>query len=128
MNTPLQILEKYWGFSSFKSRQEAIIDSVLNGQDTVALLPTGGGKSLCYQFPATFLNKKSVIISPLISLMTDQQMHLEQQGIRCVCLNGETKGKLLQSSGKSLLGSKKKEPTALEKSNCIYCTGDINTA
>jgi len=118
-------LKSQYGFTNFREFQQEIIEDIIAGKDSIVIFPTGGGKSLCYQFPATFLNKKSVIISPLISLMTDQQMHLEQQGIRCVCLNGETKGKLLQSSGKSLLGSKKKEPTALEKSNCIYCTPEF---
>ena len=81
MKTPLQILEKYWGFSSFKSKQEAIIESVLNGQDTMVLLPTGGGKSLCFQIPALLNEGICIVISPLVALMTDQVNSLKKKGL-----------------------------------------------
>ena len=88
MNTPLQILEKHWGFSSFKSRQEAIIDSVLNGQDTVALLPTGGGKSICFQIPALLNEGICIVVSPLIALISDQVKSLKNKGIKALALKG----------------------------------------
>lgn len=82
-------LKQQYGFNNFRDFQEEIIQDTLEGKDSIVLFPTGGGKSLCYQFPATYLNKKSVVISPLISLMNDQQKHLQQKGIGAICLNGE---------------------------------------
>ena len=79
-------LKFQYGFTNFRDFQKEIIEDVIAGKDSIVIFPTGGGKSLCYQFPATYLNKKSVIISPMISLMTDQQLHLTQRGIKCVCL------------------------------------------
>ena len=121
-------LKSQYGFTNFRDFQKEIIEDIIAGKDSIVIFPTGGGKSLCYQFPATFLNKKSVIISPLISLMTDQQLHLTQRGINCVCLNSETKHGL-RSGGKSLLSSKSKSTnnrtTELEKANVIYCTPEF---
>ncbi len=65
-------LKKWFGFDEFKEGQEEIIDSVLHGRHTLGILPTGSGKSLCYQLPTYILEKPTLIISPLISLMDDQ--------------------------------------------------------
>lgn len=77
-----KILSKYWGFDSFRPMQEEIIRSVLDGNDTLALLPTGGGKTACYQVPALATEGTCLIISPLIALMQDQLDGLKQKGIR----------------------------------------------
>lgn len=75
------ILKKYWGFSSFRPLQEDIVDSVINGYDTLAILPTGGGKSICFQVPGLAKQGVTLVISPLIALMEDQVNSLQSKGI-----------------------------------------------
>ena len=85
--TAEQILEKYWGHQSFRPLQKEIINSIVNGGDTIALLPTGGGKSICYQVPALMQNGLCLVISPLLSLMTDQVEQLLARDIKAVAIN-----------------------------------------
>ncbi|MTB53112.1 ATP-dependent DNA helicase RecQ [Lewinella sp. W8] len=79
--TPEEILQKYWGYPSFRPGQKEIIQSVLEGKDTLALLPTGGGKSLCFQVPALAREGVTIVVSPLIALMKDQVRQLRDRGI-----------------------------------------------
>ena len=83
-----QILEQYWGYSEFKPMQEEIINSVLDGKDSVALLPTGGGKSICFQVPAMVMDGLCIVVSPLVALMTDQVQGLKDRGIKALKLIG----------------------------------------
>ncbi|PHR12338.1 MAG: recombinase RecQ [Aequorivita sp.] len=82
------ILAKYWGYPSFKPMQEEIIASVIDGKDTVALLPTGGGKSLCFQVPALATDGLCIVVSPLVALMGDQVNALKERGIKALKLTG----------------------------------------
>lgn len=84
-----EILLKYWGFENFRDPQEEIIQSALSGRDTIALLPTGGGKSICYQVPALVLPGKTIVISPLIALMEDQVQTLKKKGIKADCIHSQ---------------------------------------
>lgn len=85
--TPVSLLRKYWGYPAFLPHQEAIIASVLAGNDTLAIMATGGGKSLCYQLPSLYLGGLTVVISPLIALMKDQVDDLNARGIPAAAFN-----------------------------------------
>ena len=83
-------LKKIYGFNSFRDNQKEIINDIINKENVFAILPTGGGKSLLYQFPATFTDKITVVVSPLISLMNDQCKYLNSKNIKSICLNSES--------------------------------------
>ncbi|WMI64763.1 RecQ family ATP-dependent DNA helicase [Aestuariibaculum sp. YM273] len=86
MEHPINILERYWNYTSFRPQQEAIINAVLEGEDTFALLTTGGGKSLCFQIPALAKKGICIVVSPLIALMKDQVKQLNDKGIKAMAL------------------------------------------
>ncbi len=92
------VLKKYFGYDSFRSGQETVIDAVLDGQDAFGIMPTGAGKSMCYQIPALMLSGITLVISPLISLMKDQVAALNQAGVYAAYLNSSlTQGQYLKA-------------------------------
>ena len=99
-----QVLTRYWGFSRFRPLQEEIIRSVMDGKDTLALLPTGGGKSICFQVPAMAMDGLCLVVSPLIALMKDQVERLKSKGIAAA----------------SLVSGMSKAEIDLTLDNCIY--------
>ena len=88
MQTALAILQKYWKHDQFRSLQNEIIDSVVSGKDTLAILPTGGGKSICFQVPAMMKEGICLVISPLVALMKDQVANLQARDIKAIALTG----------------------------------------
>src|SRR5437899_1663515 len=85
-------IRRYWGFDSFRPLQERVVRSLMAGHDSCVVMPTGGGKSLCYQLPALVSEKTAVVISPLIALMQDQAAQLAQMGISSAVLNSSLAG------------------------------------
>lgn len=85
-NELVKILQKYWGFSTFRSSQIPIITDIVGGHDVLALLPTGGGKSICFQVPGLYKDGLTLVISPLISLMEDQVKNLKSKGIKACAI------------------------------------------
>ena len=88
MQTALEILQKYWKHETFREPQDQIINSVLEGKDTFALMPTGGGKSICFQVPALMQDGICLVISPLVALMKDQVQRLQKLNIKAIALTG----------------------------------------
>jgi len=101
---PQQILKKYWGYDAFRAMQEEIINAVLEGKDTLALLPTGGGKSICFQVPAMALEGVCIVVTPLIALMKDQVFQLNKRGI----------------SAKAIYSGMSKREIDITLDNCVY--------
>lgn len=87
MTGPLEILKEYWGYDYFRPMQEEIVNSALEGRDVLAILPTGGGKSVCFQVPALIREGIAIVITPLIALMKDQVQNLNDRGIKALCVN-----------------------------------------
>lgn len=106
--TPAGVLKKYWGYDSFRGIQEAIITSILDGRDTLGLMPTGGGKSVTFQVPALMLDGLCIVVTPLIALMKDQVVHLRQRGIKATAVHsGLTHEQILRELDNSILGGYK---------------------
>lgn len=87
MQTPEEILKAYWGYDSFRPKQKEIVNTALQGRDILAILPTGGGKSVCFQVPAMMKDGIAIVITPLIALMKDQVQNLCDRGIKALCIN-----------------------------------------
>ncbi len=111
MNAPRRekihsILKETFGYDSFRFDQLKIIESILDGTDTLAIMPTGGGKSVCYQIPALFLDGVTLIISPLISLMQDQVVNLKEYGVQACFLNSSLTGSERYATTQQILQGK----------------------
>ncbi|MEY1662437.1 DNA helicase RecQ [Isoalcanivorax beigongshangi] len=116
--TPLAVLERVFGYHSFRGQQEAIIQTLVSGQDALVLMPTGGGKSLCYQLPALVRDGTAVVISPLIALMQDQVDALQALGVKAGYLNSAQDRAAQQATEDALLdGSLKLLYVAPERLN-----------
>lgn len=87
IQSPLEVLRKYWGHGSFRPKQEEIIRTALDGRDVLAILPTGGGKSVCFQIPAMMKDGIAIVVTPLVALMKDQVRNLAVRGIKALCVN-----------------------------------------
>lgn len=104
MPTPISILQQFWGFDSFREFQGEIIQYVLEGRDTLVLLPTGGGKSVCFQVPALCMDGLCIVVTPLIALMKDQVSQLQKKGI----------------SAKAIFSGMTQKEIDITLDNCIY--------
>ena len=103
-----EILERYFGYGEFRPGQEALIDSVLAGRDVFGIMPTGGGKSICYQVPALALPGITLVVSPLISLMRDQVLALKTVGVPAAYINSTLSSTQMQAVYRNLLAGKYK--------------------
>ena len=112
-NTIRRLLNAVFGIAQLREGQQRVIDSVLDGKDTLAIMPTGGGKSLCYQIPAKMLEGITIVVSPLISLMKDQLEKLEEIGIRSVQVNSSLSAEEEHGALEAIAG---------ESCEIVFCT------
>ena len=84
---PADVLRKWWGYDSFRPMQEEIISAALDGKDVLAMLPTGGGKSVCFQVPGLMADGLTLVVTPLIALMKDQVQNLKERGIKAIAVH-----------------------------------------
>lgn len=108
MDRKYQVLKQYFGYSSFRSGQEELIDAQMAGRDVFAVMPTGGGKSLCYQIPALLLDGITLVVSPLISLMKDQVAALKKAGVQAAYINSSLSSDQIKVVYKNVLAEKYK--------------------
>ena len=106
--TALETLKEYWGYDSFRPMQEDIVNTALEGRDVLAILPTGGGKSVCFQVPVMMSEGIAIVVTPLIALMKDQVQNLNDRGIRALCINaGMTRREVDNALNNALYGDYK---------------------
>ena len=106
--SPKEILKQYWGYDAFRGVQEEIIQSILEGHDTLGLMPTGGGKSITFQVPALCQEGMCLVITPLIALMKDQVHHLKERGIKAQAIySGMSHQEILTTLDNCLYGNYK---------------------
>ena len=84
--SPLDVLKEYWGYGSFRPMQEEIVSAAVEGRDVLAVLPTGGGKSVCFQVPALLKDGIALVVTPLIALMKDQVQNLAVRGVKALAV------------------------------------------
>ena len=105
---PLDILRQHWGYDSFRGIQSEVIESILSGRDTLGLMPTGGGKSICFQVPALLLDGLCLVVTPLISLMKDQVQQLKDRGVRAEAVySGMMREDIIRVLDNAVLGAYK---------------------
>ena len=118
------VLKKYFGYEGFREGQENVIDAILKGSDVLGIMPTGAGKSICYQVPALLLEGVTIVISPLISLMIDQVKALNQAGIHAAYINSSLSeaqiAKALQYAAEYRYKIIYVAPERLETDNFLY--------
>jgi ATP-dependent DNA helicase RecQ len=106
METEVEVLKKFWGYNTFRPLQDEIINSVLTGHDTLALMPTGGGKSICFQVPSMMKEGLCLVISPLIALMKDQVANLKEKGIPALSIySGMTYAEVIKTLKNAAYGN-----------------------
>ena len=98
-----EILQRCFGYSTFRPGQEQMVDGILSGRDVFGIMPTGGGKSICYQLPAMMMDGISLVVSPLISLMRDQVMSLKAMGVPAAYINSTLTPQQIQLVYRNLL-------------------------
>lgn len=129
---PISILKKYYGYDNFRPGQRELIDAILSGRDALGIMPTGGGKSICYQIPALLLDGVTIVISPLISLMKDQVDTLKEYGISAELINSTlSTSEFREVIGKARLGEYKLlyvAPERLETESFISLMEEVPVA
>ena len=108
MDRKYQVLKQYFGYSNFRSGQEDLIDAQMAGRDVLGVMPTGGGKSLCYQIPALLSDGITLVVSPLISLMKDQVAAMKKAGISAAYINSSLSIDQIKTVYKNLVADKYK--------------------